>query len=198
MNTSRKAKTPAGEQSYVRIIAATRELIAEGDLHSLKLDSVAARSGIAKSSILWHFGTKNGLLLAVVEDIFASIQSWVMAIDRDTVFGTSYLKAALATLADGFQKHPEANALLISFITNKTIDPDIRNKIQALYQQYRQFIHDVLKTENIVGSPWQAAAILAFVDGAYLQWYLDPQEIDLKALLLSIADIFEEPKCTAK
>jgi len=57
-----KAKTNRGELSRLRIIKSARMVLAESDLSFLKLDLVAEKSGVAKSSILWHFGSKNGLL----------------------------------------------------------------------------------------------------------------------------------------
>lgn len=122
MSKDRRTNTEAGEQSRSRIIAVPRKLIADSDLNSLKLDRVAERSGVAKSSILWYFGSKNGLLLAVVEDIFISVQTWIVEIDRSQMSGAAYLKAAMERLSEGFQKHLGVSALLISFITNKTID----------------------------------------------------------------------------
>lgn len=184
MSHEKRGKTLTGEKSRIRIIAETRLLLAEADLHSLKLDDIAARSGVAKSSILWHFGSKNGLLLAVVDDIFQNVQTWIASIDSKPLQPREYLTTCMARLADGFAAHPEANALLISFITNKTIDPAIRERVRFMYAQYRAFITNIPGATAPAGNSLDAAVILAFIDGAFLQWYLEPETIDLKNLLL--------------
>lgn len=205
MSTPRQAKTEAGERTRRRIIAATRELIGEADLQSLKLDNVAGRIGVAKSSILWYFGSKNGLLLAVVEDIFEDLQAWVLAVEPAEASGEAYLRLTLERLAAGFERHPEANALLIAFIVNKTIDPAILARIRELYAGYREVIRRLLAAQGALRDERQVTALLAFIDGAFLQWYLEPATVDLKQLLLSLLDsggltasIREEPLCPAE
>lgn len=183
MTDEKRGKTRSGEKSRQRIIAETRTLLAENDLQSLTLDDIARRSGVAKSSILWHFGSKNGLLLAVVDDIFLQMQTWIADIAQNHLSQQDYLQACVLALADGFEAHPEANALLISFITQKTLDATIRARIQAMYQEYRQFIGTLLTKVDARFGESEAALVLAVIDGAFLQWYLEPA-LDFKALLL--------------
>ena len=183
-----KAKTAKGELSRRNIIVATRKILAAQDLSSLTLDDVATHSGVAKSSVLWHFGSKNGLLLAVVEDIFYGIEHRLSelssAYDSNKNPDQLVLKLAV-TLAHEMQKTPEANALLIAFIVNKTSDQSIIKQVRIIYRSHRKTISDIITTNMTGNAKPLAATILAIIDGIYLQWYLDPQEIDLEEALLS-------------
>ena len=55
------------------ILAATRELLAEGGVHRLTVEGVAARSGVAKTTIDRRYRSKDELALAVLVDMVADI-----------------------------------------------------------------------------------------------------------------------------
>ncbi len=183
------AKTSRGEQSRLRIIKSTRLILANTDLSSLKLDLVADKSGVAKSSILWHFGSKNGLLLAVVEDIFDGMQQLIAKVSFAAPDKKERLKSAMMLVAEEMQKTPEANTLLISFIVNQTIDTTINKHIKEMYDSYRLFIKSVLTSAGVEVSDLYPSVILAFIDGAFMQWYLQPDKIELKELFVQFLDI---------
>lgn len=186
---SKKTLTIKGEKSRKHIISMTRSFLSTNDLNSLRLDSIAKNSGIAKSSILWHFGSKNGLILAVVEDVFSTIQTWVMQTDISNLAKKERLNAYFSALVKGIQQYPEANALLIALITNKSIAEEINDRIKEMYNQYRIFIATILGESNTGKGAKQSAVILAFIDGAFLQWYLQPEEISLESLFSSFSEI---------
>lgn len=57
------------EQTRERILGAARELLAQGGYHSTSLDQVARAADVARATVYYQFGSKAGLLEAVVEDI---------------------------------------------------------------------------------------------------------------------------------
>lgn len=57
-------------ESRARLIAATWELLAEGGSRAATVQAVAERANISRGSIAWHFGSKEGLLVAVVNSAF--------------------------------------------------------------------------------------------------------------------------------
>lgn len=182
-------KTSRGQLSRARIISTTRTLLAETDLSSLKLDAVAEKSGVAKSSVLWHFGSKNGLLLAVVEDIFDGMLQLIQTMDLGTLDQRGRMKKMMLMLADEMQRTPEANTLLISFIVNQTLDQTINTQIKTMYDSYRQFIETILDSSGVPADKQLPAVVLAFIDGAFLQWYLQPEKISLQDLFERSVDL---------
>src|ERR1044071_8623124 len=63
--TTRRQQT-SGESREL-ILAAAAALFAEKGYRQTTFVDVARRSGISRGSIPWHFGSKEGLLLAVLE-----------------------------------------------------------------------------------------------------------------------------------
>jgi len=52
-------------------------------------------------------------------------------------------------LAEEMQRVPEANALLIAFIVNKTLDANINAQIKKMYDAYRIFIESVFVSVGV-------------------------------------------------
>ena len=55
------------------ILDATRELLAEGGVHQLTVEGVAARSGVAKTTIYRRWRSRDELALAVLLDMVAEV-----------------------------------------------------------------------------------------------------------------------------
>ncbi len=84
---------PRSEASRQKILAAAIAVAAERGYEGTTISRVTQRSGLPASSVYWHFGDKDGLLAAVVDESFRTWrerhQAWV---DDDT---TGDLGAAL-------------------------------------------------------------------------------------------------------
>lgn len=65
--TSRSARTEAA------ILAATRELLSKGGVRELTVEGVAARSGVAKTTIYRRWRSKDDLALAVLIDMVQTV-----------------------------------------------------------------------------------------------------------------------------
>jgi AcrR family transcriptional regulator len=56
-------------QTRARIIAATRELLTADGLRGVVIDEVAQRADVARATVYYQFGSKQGLLQAIVDDV---------------------------------------------------------------------------------------------------------------------------------
>jgi len=61
-----RSRTSTRAQTEQAILEATRELLAEGGVHHLTVEGVAARSGVAKTTIYRRWRSKDELALAVL------------------------------------------------------------------------------------------------------------------------------------
>jgi AcrR family transcriptional regulator len=61
------------ERTRAAILQATREILAEGGVRVLTVEAVAARSGVAKTSIYRRWRSKHELALAVLLDMVATV-----------------------------------------------------------------------------------------------------------------------------
>jgi AcrR family transcriptional regulator len=65
----RRAGRPPGVRTQQAILDATRELLADGGVQGLTVEGVAARAGVAKTTIYRRYRSKDELALAVLVDM---------------------------------------------------------------------------------------------------------------------------------
>lgn len=62
------ARTAAVAETREKVVAAARALFAEAGFHRVPLDEIARRADVARATVYHQFGSKLGVLEAVVED----------------------------------------------------------------------------------------------------------------------------------
>jgi AcrR family transcriptional regulator len=104
----RRAPRGSGEELRAEIVAAAKELLAQsGSADAMSIRSVADAVGVTTPSIYLHFADKNALLSAVVVDVFAELDTAMVAagaeadspLGRLRAFGLAYVRFAV--------EHPE-------------------------------------------------------------------------------------------
>src|SRR5262249_46151280 len=68
-----RSRQERGVRTEEAILQATMRLLATRGIHGTSLDLLAEEVGVAKSSILWHFGSKEELLLRVAERVYDEV-----------------------------------------------------------------------------------------------------------------------------
>jgi AcrR family transcriptional regulator len=115
----RRAQRGSGEQLRAEIIAATRQLLAEGGTaDTITIRAVAVAVGVTPPSIYLHFADKQQLVDAVVADVFGELDDAMVkaAADETTplgklqAYGLAYIRFAVA--------HPEHYRVAM-------LDPDV-------------------------------------------------------------------------
>jgi AcrR family transcriptional regulator len=71
----RRPGRPPSPRAEQAILAATRELLAEGGVQRLTVEGVAARAGVAKTTIYRRYRSKDELALAVLVDMVEHVAS---------------------------------------------------------------------------------------------------------------------------
>jgi AcrR family transcriptional regulator len=81
----------AADETRARVLAAARELLAEGGTASFRLEAVAERAGVTRTTVYHQFGSK----VALIEEVFdsmaivrAGVPRLVAALELDDAFDT--------------------------------------------------------------------------------------------------------------
>ena len=138
--TPSKDKTPrrtSGERDPERtrgaiLAAATEEFTTHG-LNGARVDEIARRSGVNKRMIYYYFGDKNGLYLAVLEEIYADIRNAEIRLhltDRDPV---DAMRELVAFTWNYFIEHPEFLSLLSTENLHRAQHLKTSKKIRELH-----------------------------------------------------------------
>jgi len=187
-----RVRQQRGMRTEAAILEATVRLLARRGVHGTSLDALAEEVGVAKSSILWHFGSKEELLLRVAERAFEAIATGparaILALptieEREDATWRFYLETV--------RHQPELRRVVLYLIFESAEGrPGLRARLRDLYRSMRDLFADGLR--GVVPDEAQrrrrAAVALASLDGLFLQWLLDPEALDLEALHQEMRDL---------
>lgn len=181
------SKTARGENSRQKILDTTRRLIGESDSHSVSLDQIAKACQLSKSSILWHFGSKEGLLLEVVDAIFHNLETTFLSQCPAGLTIPEKFHFFLNEYERLLEETPEIPIIFFSFVFNKKIKQKIDRKIREIYCWNREIF---MAQFNI--SQERASVLLAMLNGVVIQWHVDPEQIDIKAAFKEMMSIVKK------
>jgi len=176
-------RTQQGNQSRERILQAALDLIGERGYAATSVDALCKRAKIMKTALYWHFGSKEGLLAALLERV---AKEWVEEIEQHSSgAGTpiEQLDAALARLRNLIESRPRHLRLVLSVLLELgETDPHMRDTVGSIYEQLSSSVTQSLQTA--IGRPLPdldlvAHAVLSLEQSAALRYLADPEHVDL-------------------
>ncbi|SFP78023.1 DNA-binding transcriptional regulator, AcrR family [Amycolatopsis arida] len=146
-----------------RILDAYEELLVEHGPAAVTLDAVAARSGVSKGGLLYHFGSKEALLHGLLDRLRALNEA---DIERATAapegVARYYLRSSVSDVTEDRPLHRTSLAI-IRLMT----EPEVRAAVAACTGQWRELLGRQLT------DPLAVELVLALGDGLYLRAALD-------------------------
>jgi len=179
----KKPKANRGEVSRERILDAAAELFSQRGYAGAGVDQLAARSGIAKTAIYYHFGNKEGLLAAVLERAATAWIDGIQAAAEQAGDPIARLDRALAGMRAMLEDKPWILKLVqILALEVAEEKPEVRATLQSILRRARGAIvaglRDALGVE-LPNAERIAGVMLALLDGISLGLHLDPEAISL-------------------
>jgi TetR/AcrR family acrAB operon transcriptional repressor len=174
-----------GEESRRRILDAAEELFAEKGFERTSFVDIAARSGISRGSIPWHFKNKDGLLLAVVDRAnqrYLSLDQFSERPTLDEILGRYSLLA-----------RESSGRLLLTVLTEAlTSAGPVQEEYQAHHAEQRKRVAHWLKVMGVRSQQTReslATAVIGSLMGIMFQWQIDPERVDLDASFHALAEM---------
>jgi AcrR family transcriptional regulator len=171
-----------GMRSRELVLDAAERVMAEDGFEAATLARVVAESGIPMSSVYHYYGSKDGILLAVMERgaerFFADLPDWDRRIGRPGQHLARISSSAVQTL----EHHPNFLRLLIVFAAQPPTGADGeiqavvgRIRAHALQRLRRQIAIAFDDDEHSATTDQLARFALATLDGAFLASRADPR-----------------------
>jgi AcrR family transcriptional regulator len=108
------AATAATEDTVRDILAVATEEFAAKGLAGARVDEIAARMATSKRTIYYHFGGKEGLYLAVLEDAYRRMRENEAALDVDDLPPEEALRRLVGFTFDYQSAHPDFVRLVMN------------------------------------------------------------------------------------
>lgn len=167
-----------------RIVAAARRLLAREGFEALTVDRVAIEAGEYKDAVRYYFGSKAGMIAAVVGSMAhdSSLDGSVKT--RDLPPGGQRVRALLE--ADRRLAEDVATSRdFLSILPHVLRDDDLRSRVARLYEWYRDLyvrcFSEGLDEARLHRLALHASLMVAMIDGLAIQKALDP-DVDLGEL----------------
>jgi AcrR family transcriptional regulator len=157
------------------LVKAAKDLLIEDGFAALSLDNISRRAGKNKAMVRHYFGGKDGLLAALVDDLFHDAVTGLLRQTECLPDGEERLQVFLARSRELIEKQ-EFRAFF-DILPHALRDERLRRQIADLYDYYRALNRLCLTSqaaENAVTAPL-ASLVVALVDGLTIQAALDPE-----------------------
>jgi AcrR family transcriptional regulator len=183
---SRSRKQLQGENSRELILDATERLMGTRGYAATSISDICKACGLPASSIYWHFGSKEGVLAAVMERgatrFFAAIPQ------RDEAAGVEDQFAATARL---LARHPDFLRLFYLLSLERIDDQSVVALVRRVRDTAIAGFRDAIATLLPAGTPpgradpvidELTAMAVALSDGVFIADHLEPDATDVERM----------------
>jgi len=115
------------------LLDAVEAIVGEQGVNALTLESVAARVGITKGGLIYHFKTKEALLQALIERMVTQIE--VRYRDGAEKNGQTFEALLIAMIDDVFDMSREEKALMSNLLAAVSSYPSQLGPVQKFYDR---------------------------------------------------------------
>ncbi|MFT7622264.1 MAG: AcrR family transcriptional regulator [Myxococcota bacterium] len=184
-------KKAQGEESRRRLLEAAADLVGNGGYSQTSVDAIAQRAGVVKSALYWHFGSKNGLLMAALTHYTSSWVTEVRAATSGSNDPIGRLDLLMAHVRELILERPESRRMVFSLLVERgQHDPEIRRHICDVFEELRKALNDGF-SEVLPLIPRERLTVIAdgivcTCDGIFLRWMADG---DVERLDSSLAEV---------
>jgi TetR/AcrR family acrAB operon transcriptional repressor len=151
----------------------------------LTLSAVALEADESKGSISYHFGNKEGLVVALVDSLVHEANRTLVTETHRHPMGDQRLRVLMEGERDIINDTSGFVALL-EILPYAMRDDSLRKRVAALYAGYRSTVVDALvDSDDPSYEALRSLAVLtiAVVDGLSIQHGLDPGGVDMDAAI---------------
>ena len=167
------------------LLDAARRILVRDGFTSLSLSAIAAEADESKASIGYHFGNKEGLVVALVDSLVHEANRSIISETHRYPMGEQRLRA----LMDGEKRivdDTDSFVALMEILPHAMRDGSLRSRVADLYADYRATVLDVLSAQDDPSHAELASLatlMIALVDGLSVQHSLDPDRANVAAAI---------------
>lgn len=137
------------DSPQAELVAAASSLMRETDTIEVSLTDIAKVAGVSVGLVRYHFGNKEGLMLALLErDIARGRDSLLSLLDRDDLSPAEKMRCHLVGMVNAFRELPYLNTLLhaltrdasdetVARIGAEVIRPIVQGQARLLEEGYQ-------------------------------------------------------------
>jgi AcrR family transcriptional regulator len=181
--------------STKRLLQAAVDSIAERGYERSTLVEIGERAGYSRGMVTGRFGSKENLLWHLLERHFVQWSEDTLNPDLDKLPAPQALEHVLDRTRQNVRDVPTHMRALYSILFESLVlVPEVRNRVADIHRRHRERVQEIIQRgidEGSIVSTVVPDALAAVWVGAFrgiaFQWLLDPEEFDLDAALICMA-----------
>jgi TetR/AcrR family transcriptional regulator, acrAB operon repressor len=182
-----------------RLVSSATELFARKGYRETSVQDIADAAGISRGSIFWHFGSKEGLLWAVAEELFARWELEVLVPEVGETTGIEAVRRSLDAHRTFLTGQTDAHRLFYVLMF-EALGPraDLAGEYARLHRHFRTlgaaWIARGVEDGSVradVDPVAIAVAIVGALGGIAYQYLLDPAGVDLDRIYEALGRTLE-------
>ena len=188
-----------GARSRTAILDAALQLMSESGYDGASVAKIGQASGLPTSSIYWHFGSKAGILAAVMErgaDEFFTTSVKVSESEPADASPREFLRARFQQARRSAEEHPEFLRLLFLLILADPGHAEVVDILRRVNARGREQLHSQIRAAYVGYGDSTATRIadrltvtaLSMFNGAFVTRETNP-EVSLSDLIDDMAEI---------
>lgn len=197
--TPRTKKDAQSQATRERLVAAATTLFAEQGFRSTTVQAIGERAGISRGSIFWHFGSKEGLLWAVVERSFSRWETETLVPDVGDAIGIEAMRRGLASHRRFLTEDPGALRLFYVLMFEALGPrPELLGEFVSLHEHLRDVCASWITAGQRAGeirpdldARATVTVLIATMGGIAYQALVDPDGLELDRVYTDASALFE-------
>lgn len=182
-----------------QILQAACDIAEQQGLDALTVRHVAERAGLSVGLVLFHFKTKDALIIAVLDHVLATTAVLHMTDDIAGILSPrERLLALLRREMWRLSSEPRRIRLFFDFwalgFTHRRIGAKMRAELDRYREAFRPIAEEVLRTEPArfagVTADGLAAVSVSFIKGCAVQSMIDPKNVNIDEFLSATQGLF--------
>ncbi len=176
-------------QSREKLLDAATALFAEHGYRDTSVQAIGEKAGVSRGSIFWHFGSKEGLLWAVVERAFTAWEANTLVPDIGAATGLEAVRRALRSHRTFLTEDTAALKLFYTLMFEALGPrPELAAEFARLHRELRRmsvgWIAAGIAAGDLRGDldPETAVTLMTAALGGIAYQYLLDETLDLDAL----------------
>jgi AcrR family transcriptional regulator len=171
-----------------QILDAAMAVFARQGFHEARMDDIVLESGLSKGTLYWYFKSKEEIITAVSQKLFATDIELVEGLLTADGTVSERLQQLMRVRIQGLQEMSDVVAILVEFYAAALHQDGVRQFIKAYFQNFHDLLVALIQQGiergefRPVDSLAAATALDAVFEGLIVRWLIDPQAVHWASL----------------
>jgi TetR/AcrR family acrAB operon transcriptional repressor len=192
------AKVSRGEDSRRGLMKVAIDCFARYGYQATSIDRIAKAAGVTKGALYYHFKDKEDLLFEAVRNRVGQFERRVAGdVAAETRDAAESLRQVTRACLEHATKSNHRRFIVTIMVEALDTNDRLSQQFRSMMNRFRQYLIDVIKAgqksglfRQSVDAALAAQVYAATVMGAEIQYYQDPDNVDLARVLDAFLDQF--------